>query len=457
MTARRLRFVPAAVVAALVLASAPSIAQERDISVTVYNNDLGLVREIRPLRLESGQSEVRVTDIAARIDPTSVHFLSLTDPDGVAILEQNYQYDLVSADRILERYIDRTITAVMKDGRENSGKLLSYDGGSLVLGGDEGISIVSRAEVRDIRFPELPGGLITHPTLLWRVDADKGGEHRAELSYLTGGLSWHTEYVGVANVANTALSLAGWVSLENTSGATFQNARLKLIAGDVHRALPPKPPMPFDMAERAMAGAKQPQFEERAFFEYHLYELERRTTLADREVKQVSLFPSVEVPVKKVYSYNGQSDEKKVRVTLEFQNDEKSGLGMPMPGGIVRIFQEDERGGQEFVGEDRIDHTPKDELVRVYVGDAFDVVGERAVKDMRQLGEREQQQDIEVKIRNHKEERIDVVIIERFWGDWKVVRSSHETRQKDATTLEIPVTVEKDGEAVVTLTVRTRY
>lgn len=456
MIVRRFRLAPAAALLVLSLVPAPSIAEPRDLGVTVYNNDLGLVREIRPLRFEKGASEVRITDVAARIDPTSVHFLSLTDPEGVAVLEQNYRYDLVSAEKILERYVDRTITAIMKDGREISGTLLSYDGASLVLGGQDGVRIVARAEARDLRFPELPGGLITRPTLVWLVEAERGGEHRAELSYLTGGLSWHAEYVGVANPENTRLSLAGWVSIENNSGARYEDARLKLIAGDVHRALPPTPP-PRPFADEGVRMAAKAGFEERAFFEYHLYELQRRATLADREVKQVALFPAAAVPVRKIYSYEGQRDEKKVRVTLEFENDAKSGLGMPLPGGVVRIFQEDARGGQEFVGEDRIDHTPKDERLRIYVGDAFDVVGGRAVKDMRQVSEREQQQDIEVKIRNHKEERIEVVIVERLWGDWKVIRSSHETRQKDATTLEIPVAVEKDGEVTVTFTVRMRY
>jgi hypothetical protein len=448
--------VAASLLPGLVSAQEAGRDRARDVSLTVYNNDLGLVREVRPLRLEKGRADVRITDVAARIDPTSVHFLSLTDPAGTSVLEQNYQFDLVSAERILERYVDQRITTVTKDGREVAGTLLSYDGGSLVLRGEEGVQILSRAEVRDIRFPELPGGLITRPTLLWLLEAERGGDHRIELSYLTGGLSWHAEYVAVANPENTNMSLAGWVSLENTSGASYEDARLKLIAGSVHRAQPPQPPRMY-MAEDMRAMGKQAGFEERSFFEYHLYELARRTTIADREVKQVSLFSSAQVPVRKVYSYDGQNDEKKVKVTLEFENRQSQGLGMPLPGGVVRVFQEDPRGGQEFVGEDRMDHTPKDEKVRVYVGDAFDVVGERAVMDVRRLSDHEQEQDIQVKIRNHKEERIEVVVIEHQYGDWKVLRGSHETRQKDAQTLEIPVAIEIDGEVTVTYTVRTRF
>jgi hypothetical protein len=445
-----------ALFAAAALASAAG-AETRDTNLTVYNSDLGLVREIRSIRLSAGTCEARVTDVAARIDPTSVHFLSLTDPGGTAVLEQNYQFDLVSAEKILARYVDHPVTALTKDGAEVAGTLLSYDGGSLVLGGDGGVRILSRSEVRDMRFPELPGGLITRPTLLWTLDAGRAGDHRIEISYLTGGLSWHAEYVAVANPANTRMSLAGWVSLENTSGATYENARLKLIAGDVHRAEPEGRGMMQDESVRFAMAAKAPAFEERAFFEYHLYELERRTTISDREVKQVSLFPAAGVPVKKVYSYDGERDEKKVRVTLEFKNASDQGLGMPLPAGVVRVFQEDPRGGQEFVGEDRIDHTPKDELVRVYVGDAFDVVGERTVLDVRRPSDRVQEQDVQIKIRNHKDEGVDLVVIEHLYGDWKVLRASHATRQKDARTLEIPVRVEKDGEAVITYTSRTRY
>jgi hypothetical protein len=371
------------------------------------------------------------------------------------VLEQNFQYDLVSADKVLDRYVDKSITVIGKDGKSTTGTLLSFDGGSIVLNRDPGIAIINRMEVKEIQFPDLPGGLITKPTLVWAIDNDGPATREAQLSYLTGGLSWHAEYVAVVDENDKNLSWSGWVSLENTSGTTYPEARLKLVAGDVHRATPPPMPMAREsFGKIAMATDQAAQFEEEGFFEYHLYSLQRPTTLADKETKQLSLFPTANVQAQKYYTFERTRDPRKVRVTIEFKNEARAGLGMPLPKGIVRVYKEDKSGAQEFVGEDRIDHTAKDETVRMAIGNAFDVTGEYRQVDMRRISDKEVETSHEIKIRNHKEEAITVKVVEHAYGDWRVTTSSPAHVKKDATTLEWTVTIPADGEKVVTYTVR---
>ena len=444
-----------ALAALVALAAAPAAAAERELTVTVYNQNLGLVKDVRSLELGTGTRTFRLTDVSAQIDPTSVHLVP-RGGDGLTVLEQNFQYDLVSADKVLERYLDKEITVIGKDGNKTTGTLLSFDGASLVLNRNPGIAIVNRLEVKEIQFPDLPGGLITKPTLVWRLVNDGSATRDAQLSYLTGGLSWHAEYVAVVDESDKNLSWSGWVSLENTSGTSYPEARLKLVAGDVHRATPP--PMPYVRtkleAMATMGDAAANQFEEQGFFEYHLYSLNRPTTLADKETKQLSLFPTADVQAQKSYTFERTKDPRKVRVTIEFKNSASAGLGMALPKGVVRVYKEDKSGAQEFVGEDRIEHTAKDETVRMAIGNAFDVVGEYRQVDMRRVSDKEAESSHEIKIRNHKDEAVTVKVVERAYGDWRVTTSSPSFVKKDATTLEFSVTVPPDGERIVTYTIR---
>ena len=441
--------------AALVaLAAAPAAAANRELTVTVYNQNLALVKDVRSLELGTGTKTFRLTDVSAQIDPTSVHLVP-RGGDGLSVLEQNFQYDLVSADKVLDRYIDKDLTVIGKDGNKTTGTLLSYDGSSLVMNRNPGIAIVNRLEVKEIQFPDLPGGLITKPTLVWRIDNDGPATRDAQLSYLTGGLSWHAEYVAVVDENDKNLSWSGWVSLENTSGTSYPEARLKLVAGDVHRATPP--PMPYVRTKLEAMGTvadQANQFEEQGFFEYHLYSLNRPTTLADKETKQLSLFPTADVAAQKYYTFERTRDPKKVRVTIEFKNSASAGLGMALPKGVVRVYKEDKSGAQEFVGEDRIEHTAKDETVRMAIGNAFDIVGEYRQVDQRRISDKEAESSHEIKIRNHKDEAVTVKVVEHAYGDWRIVNSSPNYEKKDATTLEFTVTVPADGEKVVTYTIR---
>jgi hypothetical protein len=434
-----------------------------EVSVTVYNQDLGLIKDVRELEFQKGRSIIQFTDVAARIDPTSVHFKPVNPSDRVSILEQNYQYDLVSSTKILQKYVDKEIELFTKSqgsseqGKSFRGRLLSFSGDNVTLQEPEGaIRIVRLDEVRDLYFPTLPEGLITKPTLVWLLDSGVSGKRKAEVSYLTGGINWHAEYVAVVDQRDENLQLAGWVSIDNRSGATYEDAKVKLIAGEVHRVIEerilPRVAKGY-VPEMAVAG---PQFEEKPFFEYHLYTLVRPATIKDNEIKQVSLFPSTGVGVKKIYTYDGARYQDKVRVELEFKNSESAGLGIPLPEGKIRVYKEDVDRALEFVGEDKIDHTPKDEKVRVFLGNAFDIVGERQKSDFKKIGDDITDESYRIKLRNHKEEAVEVVVVEHLYAytEWEIRESSHTYEKKDASTIEFQIQLAPDLEVVLNYTVR---
>ncbi len=433
-------------------------AREAKMAVTIYNGNLGLVKDVRTVEVKQGSTEFRFDDVAAQIDPTSVHFLALDHPDQVVLTEQNFQYDLADPDRLLSRFLNRPVTAILKDGSSQAGTLLSFDPGNLVLRSEGGsVSLVQRLEVKNVSLGELPGGLVVKPTLVWNLESGRSGTERVEVSYLTSGINWHAEYVAVVNDKDTALDLTGWVSIDNQSGATYENAKLKLVAGDVNRARPefdPRPMMAMDGVRTSMAA---PKFEEESFFEYHLYTLDRPATVRDRETKQLSLFPSAAAKVMKKLTYDGARDAKKVSVSLEMQNSKANGLGLALPKGVVRVYKKGSDGAQEFIGEDRIDHTPTNETVRLTMGTAFDIVGERTQTDFQRIDDRVAKMSIKVEIRNHKKEAIEVNVIEHLQGDWDVTAKSQDFVKKDAHTIEFPVKVAADGTAVVTYTARYRY
>ncbi|KPL00953.1 MAG: hypothetical protein AMJ91_02470 [candidate division Zixibacteria bacterium SM23_73_3] len=433
------------------------------VSVTIYNQDLGLIKDVRELEFQKGKSLIKFTDVAARIDPTSVHFKPVNASDRVSILEQNYQYDLVSSTKILQKYVDKEIELFAKsagpkeEGKSYKGQLLSYSNENVTLQEPDGaIRIVRLDEVRDLYFPTLPEGLITKPTLVWLLDSQVSGKRKAEVSYLTGGINWHAEYVAVVDQRDENLELAGWVSIDNRSGATYEEAKVKLIAGEVHRVREERVPPRLAKGYIADMAAGAPQFEEKAFFEYHLYTLLRPATIKDNEIKQVSLFPSTEVTVKKIFTYDGARDEKKVRVELEFENAESAGLGMPLPQGKIRVYKEDVDKALEFVGEDKIDHTPKNEKVRVFLGNAFDIVGERQKTDFKTIREDITEESYQIKLRNHKEEAVEVVVVEHLYSytEWEIRESTHSYEKKDASTIEFKIQLDKDQEVVLNYTVR---
>ena len=440
-----------------------------------------MVRQDRKVDLANGRTQLRFTDVAALIDPTTVQFASLTDPDNTRVLEQNFQFDLVSTDKLLSKYVDRNVVAQQSLGNQVSdisGTLLSSVDG-LVLRSSDG-QIHAIRQYSNLRFPELPGGLITQPTLLWDIAAKKAGAHNARVSYQTGGMTWWTDYnltfTPGANANSGFLDVGAWVSIINQSGASYENAKLKLIAGDVQRAAPPAAPR-MEMAVMAKSAlAEDRGFEEKSFFEYHLYTLGRRTTLPNNSTKQVELFEAAKrVPARKTMVYYGQAGmyyggglmtdrdygntgSKKIDVYLEFKNDEKVGLGVPLPKGRIRVSQVDTADQSlEFIGEDVIDHTPKNERVLVKLGSAFDVIGERKQIDFAvDTKGKWMEEEVEVKIRNHKSESVDVLVKENLyrWTNWSIKSSNHTYEKDDARTVFFPLKVAADGQEVVRYRVR---
>jgi hypothetical protein len=441
-----------------------------------------MVRHERPIRLENGRSTIKFTDVAALIDPTTVTFASLTEP-RTRVVEQNFQFDLVSTQKLLLKYIDRPITVERTVGNQSltvNGTLLSSLDGLVLKTQDGGIQTIP--SYTSVRFPELPGGLNTRPTLVWDIQSPRAGDQRARVTYQTGGITWWADYNLIfkeGNDANSgALDLSAWVSIINQSGATYPDTRLKLIAGDVNRVQATQPQvMMMKRAMEAADAAAAPGFEEKAFSEFHLYTLGRRTTLPNNSTKQIELFDQAkQIPAKKMLVYYGLNvgpyvfpnpmtdrnfgieSNKKVDVYLQFNNDKQFGLGVPLPSGRIRVSQLDSADGTlEFVGEDSIDHTPKDETVRVKLGSAFDVVGERRQTDFKvDSNARWIEESVEIKLRNHKDQPVEAIVKENLyrWSNWTVLTKSHDFTKEDARTIHFPVKVARDGETIVKYRVR---
>ncbi len=441
-----------------------------------------LVRDDREMKIKQGRSQLAFTDVAALIDPTTVTFSSLTDP-ATRVLEQNFQFDLVSTQKLLLKFIDRQITVDKPNGNSVTpitGTLLSATDG-IVLRGNDG-SIYSLPTYTSVRFPDLPGGLNTRPTLVWDIQSPAGGNHKTRVTYQTGGITWWADYNLIFNEGADAnsglLDLSAWVSIINQSGATYADAKLKLIAGEVNRVQPEMDQRVRRevMMKAAEAPADVAGFAQKDFFEFHLYTLGRTTTLPNNSTKQIELFDQAkQIPAKKVLVYYGAvqpyfypspytdrnmgvETNKKVDVYLEFKNDKQFGLGVPLPAGRLRVSQLDKADGSlEFIGEDTIDHTPKDEQVRVKLGSAFDVVGERRqVNFSVDTAAKWMEEEIEVKLRNHKSQPVDVVVKENLyrWSNWKILTQTHKYDKEDARTISFPVKVAKDGETVVRYRVR---
>jgi len=443
-----------------------------------------VVKQERQIALDKQQSTVRFTDVAALIDPTTVVFESLTDPAGTSVIEQNYQFDLVSQAKLMERYIDREVTVERAIGDKIetvSGTLLSTSGGLVLQGKDGNVQVLNAYNA--VRFPELPGGLITKPTLVWDIATKKPGAQRARVTYQTGGITWWADYnltfAEGKNANSGTLDVNAWVSILNQSGATYPDAGLKLIAGDVQRAQPPQYEDRMMRSKMAMAAeVAQTGFEEKAFFEYHLYTLGRSTTLPDNSTKQIELFPPVSnVPADKVLVYHGLPSgfpgffadpvtdrnlglqmNKKVDVYLRFKNTKEAGLGVPLPSGRIRVNKVDPADKSlEFIGEDTIDHTAKDEQVLIKLGNAFDVVGERKQTDFKVDTARDTMEEtIEIVLRNHKAEPVQVLVKENLyrWVNWQITQSTAKYEKLDARTVQFPIDVAKDGEATLSYTVK---
>jgi hypothetical protein len=437
---------------------------QKDVMVTIYNGNLGLVKDVREVRLPLGLGEAQFMDVAAQIDPTTVHLKSLSDPAGLRILEQNYEYDLLSSDKLLEKYVGRTVRLYQSDGTFHEAKLLSTAGPVFEINGQIHLGYSGR-----MVLPSLPENLVARPTLVWLLRNQTAAAQRVEASYLTGGITWKADYVLVVNDADTRSDLTGWVTIDNKSGATYANAALKLVAGDVNRARDGRREgRLMELAAKAASPRQASRdFAEEGFFEYHLYTLDGRTTLKNQQTKQLALLNAAEVPVTKHLMYYGAQDyyrtsygmpmsNQKVSVLLELRNSKEHRLGLPLPKGKVRVYKADSGGSQQFIGEDWIDHTPQNERVKIKLGEAFDVVGERTQKEYRKLAPGLWEVEWEISLRNHKRQEQTVTVIEPVPGDWQVLHSTHAWDKPQAHTLRFSIAVPREGAARLVYRVRIR-
>ncbi len=456
------------------LATAPSAAAaplpitrdvQRDVQVTIYNGNLGLVKDVREVRLPVGTREVHFMDVAAQIDPTTVHLRSLSDPAGLRILEQNYEYDLLSSQKLMEKYVGKRVRLYTGDGTYHEATLLTTQGPVFEING-----LIHLGHYGRLVLPSLPENLVSKPTLAWLLRNQAAGPQRVEASYLTGGITWKADYVMVLGATDDRADLTGWVTIDNKSGATYAEAALKLVAGDVHRAQDRRRDARLlEVASKAAAAPEASrEFAAEGFFEYHLYTLDGRTTIKDNQTKQLALLTAADVPIQKHLIYYGAADyyrtsygvpisNQKVGVFLEVKNSREQRLGIPLPKGKIRVYKADRSGSQQFIGEDWIDHTPKDERVKIKMGNAFDVVGERTQRDWRQIGRNLYEVEWEIALRNHKKEEQTVTVIEPVPGDWQVLHSTHPYEKIEAHTLRYRIPVPKEASAKLVYRVRLRF
>jgi hypothetical protein len=441
-----------------------------DLSLTVYNSDIALVRDVRTIDLPRGTFDLNFMDIAATVNPATVHFRSLSEPSRVSVLEQNYEYDLLEPDKLLKKYVGRDVTLVRTrqvngstQPEEVSAHLLSYNNQPVWRIGGE---IVTGLHADHIRFPELPDSLFTRPTLIWTLDNGGGGRHRVEAAYLASKLSWIADYVLTVARDDKAGDIDGWVTLTNNSGTAFRNAKLQLVAGDLNRVRQSMNRMLAEEVSMRDGRSAAPMAQE-AFSDYHLYTLGRKTSINNSETKQVSMLAGTGFPVVKRYVVNGQyfyyhnaqrpgsPIKDSVEVFYQFKNDEKGGLGMPMPAGTVRVYQADSTGSVQFVGEDRIQHTPKDETINLKIGNAFDVVCERNQIDFEKIGSGVYEVEYAISLRNRKTSPITVEVNEPIGAaTWTMLRASHKWTKTAAFAAQFMIPIEAGAEQTLKFRVR---
>jgi hypothetical protein len=450
-----------------------SLSDQTDLAVTVYNSNIALVRDVRQLALPGGAFRLKFMDIAATVNPATVHFRSLTDPEKLGVIEQNYEYDLLEPAKLLHKYVGKEVTMVRSYMENVSTKreeikatLLSDNNGPVWKIGND---IVTGVYSEGYRFPEVPANLYERPTLLMSLENSGAHKQQIEASYLATNLSWNADYVLTVARDDKAADLDGWVTLANNSGTAFHNARLQLVAGDLNRLPQARAVSGMVAKEMVMNRGDAAQFQQESFSEYHLYTLGRRTSVEDKETKQISLLQGSGVPVEKIFVVNGQNFyyhnqqnpgsplKDPVMVFYKFKNEEKAGLGMPLPAGNVRVYQKDSKGGVLFVGEDRIDHTPKDENVTVHIGNAFDVVAERKQTDYKRIDTHVWEMEFEITLRNHKDTPIVVQVNEPIGGDWEMLSSSYKYTKTSAWAAQFNVPVDKNGTSVLKYRIRARW
>ncbi|MCK4888049.1 MAG: DUF4139 domain-containing protein [Planctomycetes bacterium] len=436
------------------------VKQSPGTALTIYNDNFAVIRNIRNMDFKKGVNTIKFTDVPSTIDATSVKFQCLSSPGAISILEQNYEYDLLNTQSLLNRYIDKKVSISVKGagadvGTKITGILSASKDGNLIIQEDAGLKIISYNSVESIDLAEKPEDLVTKPTLVWLADSQKQGSQLCMATFTASGISWKADYTAILNADENALDFSGWVTINNQSGAGYKDAVIKLIAGDVRRVQPEQPRMYRQEVMMAKADAAGAGFEEKSFMEYHMYTLGRKSTVNNRQTKQIEfIVPALNVPVEKLYIYDHKKMPKKMQVKLEFENKKEYGLGIAMPKGKIRVFKKDPADDMlEFVGEDMIDHTPRKEKLSLYIGNAFDIVPEYKTTDTKR-SRRRVVKSHEVEIRNRKDTPITVFVDENFssWRNWSISNNSHKFEKKDAATARFKVKIEADSTVTITYT-----
>ncbi|HSI95028.1 MAG TPA: DUF4139 domain-containing protein [Methylophilaceae bacterium] len=475
------RHLPALIAASLIIAT-PAMAEEtrstlddqKSVAVTIYNENLALVKDQRKIQLGSGQNTLAFRDVSAQMRPETALLRSLSSPGKLSVIEQNFDFDLLTPQKLLEKFVGKSVGVIKTNpatGTETTeqAQVLAANNGVVLKMGDR----IETGIPGRIVYGDVPANLRDRPTLVMSLNNGGAAQQDVELSYLTGGLGWKADYVAELNAADDKLDLSGWVTLTNTSGASYRNTKLQLVAGDVNRVQDERRLVRAMSKMEMAAPADAPQMAEESLLEYHLYTLDRPTTIAENQTKQVSLLSASQVPVRKELllrgadyyyssSYGELGQKMKVGVFVEFDNKESARLGMPLPKGIIRVYKKDGSGNAQFVGEDRIDHTPKNEKVRLKLGEAFDITADKKQTDFKKLpnptkGTTMFESAYEIVLKNAKKEAVTVTVHEPIPADWKILKSSHAHEKAASNTAVWRIDVPAEGKTTLTYRVQVKY
>lgn len=454
--------------------SRSTLNDQQSVAVTIYNQDLALVKDSRKVNLKAGINALALRDVSAQMRPETALLRSINAPGSLSLLEQNFDFDLLTPQKMLEKYVGKTVGIV----KVNPATGVETTEQATVLSANNGVvlKVGNRIETGlpgRIVYDDVPENLRDRPTLVTQINNKGAADQTVELSYLTGGLGWKADYVAELSPKEDTIDLSGWVTLTNTSGASYKNAKLQLVAGDVNRVQQNMRPMSKSMrGDVMMAEAAAPMAEE-SLLEYHLYTLDRPTNIMEAQTKQVALLSATGVPARKElvlrgadYYYSGQYGEigtkMKVGVFVEFDNKEASKLGMPLPKGVLRVYKKDSKGNAQFVGEDNIDHTPKNESVRLKLGEAFDVTADKKQTDFKVLpkpskGHSAYESAFELVLKNAKKEKVTVTVHEPIGGDWQIISESKPHTKVNSHLAQWKIDIPAEGNTTLTYRAVVKY
>lgn len=452
-----------------------TLSDQREVAVTIYNENLALVKDLRKLNLKRGNVSLAFRDVSAKMRPETALLRSVSAPGSLNVIEQNFDFDLLTPQKLLEKYVGQTVNVVRThpttgvESSEVAQVLAANDGVVLKMGNRIETGLPGR-----IVYNDVPANLRDRPTLVMSLNNSSNATQDVELSYLTGGLAWKADYVVELNASEEKLDMSGWVTLTNTSGASYRNAKLQLVAGDVNQVRQNVTVSGSRVLAMAAAPrAKAADMQEESLFEYHLYTLNRPTTIAENQTKQVALLSASGVPVRKEFllrgsdyyyqgAYGDLGQKMKIGAFIEFDNKESAQLGMPLPKGVIRVYKKDRNGNAQFIGEDNVDHTPKNEKVRLKLGDAFDVTADKKQTDFKKIAGTSKYNYIfesayEITLKNAKKEAVTVTVHEPMPGDWQMLSSSHPHVKASSKAAVWKITVPAEGSSTLVYRAQVRY